>query len=79
LCALQAHAQTVSWQHTQISSVDGEMPSIAVDRLGYVHVGWTLNSGGSSWWAYHVDNQSGEYHETLVDSKSTSAQPISLF
>lgn len=79
LSASQAHAQTVTWTHTQISSVDGGMPSIAVDRLGYVHVGWTLNMGGSSWWAYHVDNQSGEYHETLVDSKSTSAQPIFPF
>jgi hypothetical protein len=79
LFATPAHAQSVAWTYTQISSADGAMPSIAVDRLGYVHVGWTLNMGGSSWWAYHVDNQSGEYHETLVDSKSTSAQPIFPF
>ncbi|HKU41094.1 MAG TPA: hypothetical protein VJR89_23185, partial [Polyangiales bacterium] len=58
---------------------NGSMPSIAVDRLGYVHVGWTLNMGGSSWYAYHVENQSGVYVETLVDSKSASAQPIFPF
>lgn len=78
LSSSEGHAQ-VNWTHTQISTANGSMPSIAVDRLGYVHVGWTLNMGGSSWFAYQVDNQSGEYVQTLVDSKSTSTQAIFPF
>lgn len=77
--AAESSAQEVNWTHTQISTANGAMPSIAVDRLGYVHVGWTLNQGGSSWYAYHVDNQSGDYVQTLVDSRSTSTQAIFPF
>jgi MYXO-CTERM domain-containing protein len=66
-----AHAQTVTWTQTQISPANGAMPSIEVDRLGYVHVGWTLGLGGSSYSAYHATNTSGDYRTTLVDSKSS--------
>ncbi len=69
----------VTWSHTQVSTANGSMPSIAVDRLGYVHVGWVLNQGGSSWYAYHLENQSGLFQQTLVDSKSTSTQAIFPF
>ena len=71
--ARAGHTQTVNWTHTQIANVDGGMPSIEVDRLGYVHVGWTLNMGGASYYAYHVTNASGDYARTLVDSKTTGS------
>ncbi|MBC8131614.1 MAG: hypothetical protein H7X95_01430, partial [Deltaproteobacteria bacterium] len=69
----RAAAQEVAWTHTQIASVNGAMPSIEVDRLGYVHVGWTLGLGGSSYYAYHATNSSGDYAHTLVDSKTTGS------
>ena len=76
--ATPAHGQTVNWTQTQIATVNGVMPSIAVDRLGYVHVGWTLGLGGSSYYAYHSTNTSGDYRTTLVDSR-TSGGPTPYF
>ncbi len=69
----RVEAQDLAWMHTQIAAVNGAMPSIEVDRLGYVHVGWTLGMGGSSYYAYHATNSSGDYAHTLVDSRTTGS------